>query len=77
MKKILEYLASSLVAHPKKILVEEVEVDNYLNLVLKVHPDDVKIVIGKNGRTIKALRELLKIKAKEGKKVNIKVEAIS
>jgi len=75
MKKVLKYLISSIVQNPKDVLVKEQMENDYLNLIIKVHPDDIKIVIGKNGRTIKALRELVKIKAfKEGKKINIKIE---
>lgn len=72
MKKLLEFLVASIVEHPQEVLIEENEENGQINLGIKVHPDDVKIVIGKQGRTIRALRELVKIKAiKEAKKVNI------
>jgi hypothetical protein len=72
MKKLLEYLVTSIVEHPQAVVVEEIEEEGQINLNFQVHPDDVKIVIGKQGQTIKALRELVKIKAiKERKKVNV------
>ena len=72
MKKLLEYLVTSIVEHPEAVLVEENEEEGQINLNFQVHSDDVKIVIGKQGQTIRALRELVKIKAiKERKKVNV------
>jgi len=72
MKKLLEYLVTSIVEHPKAVVIEENEEEGQINLNIQVHQDDVKIVIGKQGQTIKALRELVKIKAiKERKKVNV------
>ncbi|PIZ50330.1 RNA-binding protein, partial [Candidatus Woesebacteria bacterium CG_4_10_14_0_2_um_filter_39_14] len=51
---------------------EEKEEEGQLNLNLQANPEDIKIIIGKNGRTIKALRELLKMRAiKEKRKVNL------
>jgi len=76
MKKFLKYLISSIVQNPNNVSIEEEkEEDGLLNLIVSVHPDDVKIVIGKNGQTIKALRELIRIIAiKERKKFNIKIK---
>jgi predicted RNA-binding protein YlqC (UPF0109 family) len=63
MKKLLEFLLKAIVEHPEDIVIEEKEEEGQLNLNLQANPEDIKIIIGKNGRTIKALRELLKIKA--------------
>lgn len=72
MKKLLEFLLKAIVDHPDDVVVEEKEEEGQLNLNLQANPEDVKIIIGKNGRTIKALREILKIKAiKEKRKVNL------
>jgi len=72
MKKLLEYLVTSIVEHPQDVVIEEKEEEGQLNLNLQVHPQDVKIVIGKQGKTIKSIREIIKIKAiKERKKVNV------
>ena len=56
----LEHVVAALVEHPDDIRVEEVEDDQGVVLELTVHPDDVGKVIGKRGRTAKALRMLVR-----------------
>lgn len=74
MKKLLEFLTKSIAEHPEEVKVEEEAKDDYVNFKLQTHPDDLKIIIGKGGRTINALRQLLKVKAfKDHKKVGIEV----
>lgn len=68
MKKLVEFLARSIVENPKDVLVEEKEEEGILNLRLRVNPEDLKIVIGRQGKTIKAIRHLLKIKASKQSK---------
>ena len=58
---VLEYLARSLVDHPDEVSVTEAEDDNgHIILELRVHPDDMGKVIGKRGRTAKAIRTMVK-----------------
>jgi len=72
MKELFEFIIKKIVNHPDDIIIEEIEQEGQINLNFQVNPEDIKIVIGKNGRTIKAIKELLKIKAiKERKKVNL------
>jgi len=74
MKKLLEFLVKSIVDSPQDVSVEEEDEGDELILDLKVNPNDVKIVIGKEGKTIRSLREIIKIKAiKEKKRVRINV----
>ena len=71
MKDLLEFLTKSIVDYPKDIVIEEKEEADLTDLTLQVNPEDIKIIIGKKGRTIKAIRELLKIRAiKEKKRIN-------
>ena len=56
----LEHVVAALVEHPDAISIEEVEDDEGVVLELTVHPDDVGKVIGKRGRTAKALRTLVR-----------------
>lgn len=71
MKKLLEFLATSLVEKPQAVTVEANQEGDFLNLGLEVDPEDLKIIIGKHGKTIKAIRHLLKIKAaKQDQKFN-------
>ncbi len=59
MKELVELLAKSLVDHPDQVAVREVEDDQSLLLELRVAPDDVGKVIGRQGRTIMAMRTLV------------------
>jgi len=77
MKKFLEYIITSLVNYPQNVKITEKEEDGALVFAIKVNPEDLKILIGKNGQTIKAVREIAKIKAfseKKIKNINIKIE---
>ncbi len=76
MKKLLEFLVKAIVNSPEDVSIQENQdgEGNELVLELKVNPEDIKIVIGKEGKTIRALRELVKIKAiKEKKRIRINV----
>jgi len=75
MKQFLEYLVKSIVEKPKKVEIQESKQEGFTEYSIKVDPEDIKIVIGKNGRTIRAIRALAKTKAiKQGKRINIKLE---
>jgi predicted RNA-binding protein YlqC (UPF0109 family) len=64
MKELLEYLARGLVEHPDEVLVNEVEdEDGTTVLELSVAQDDYGSVIGRGGRTVSALRTVVKIAA--------------
>ena len=56
MKELVEVLAQSLVDHPEEVTVTETDKDNEIILELKVDPDDMGKVIGKQGRIAKAIR---------------------
>jgi predicted RNA-binding protein YlqC (UPF0109 family) len=56
----LEFVAKQLVDHPDDVRVETVEEDRQTVLNLYVHDEDLGKVIGKHGRTAKALRTLIK-----------------
>ena len=59
LKDLLEYLAKSLVDNPDEVHVEATETDTTVVLELSVAKDDVGKVIGKQGRTAKAMRAIL------------------
>lgn len=74
MKKALEYVLLSLVENPEKASVEEHEENGIVNFTLKVAGQDLGRVIGKNGKIIRSIRNVLKIPAiKENKKINIEL----
>ena len=60
MKELLEVIAKNLVDHPEEVIVTEIEGEKSLVLELKVAPDDMGKVIGKQGRIAKAIRTVIK-----------------
>lgn len=75
MKQLLEFLIQSIVNYPQEVTIREEIGGDAANLTIKANPEDIKVIIGRNGRTIKAIRNLLwVIAAKQGKKVNIAIE---
>lgn len=74
MRELVECLAKSLVDNPEDVNVNVVEGDRNLVLELKVAPEDMGKIIGKQGRIAKAIRTVVKAAAaKEGKKVNVEI----
>lgn len=74
MKDLLEVIAKALVDDPTQVEVIESERDDCLRLELRVAPDDVGKIIGKQGRIARAIRTLVKANAvKENKKVYIDI----
>lgn len=59
LKDLIEYLARALVDHPDEVVVTEISGEQTIVLELKVAKDDLGKVIGKQGRTVKAMRALL------------------
>ncbi|MDP1710376.1 MAG: KH domain-containing protein [candidate division WWE3 bacterium] len=76
LKELLEYIAEEIVSKPKQVKVSEsTEGDGTTRLNLSVAAEDMGTVIGKQGRTIVAIRSLLKTAAaKDGKRVFIELE---
>ncbi|MDR3349877.1 MAG: KH domain-containing protein [Acidaminococcales bacterium] len=60
LKELLEHVARSLVTCPDKVSVEEEVEGTSVILRLSVDSDDMGKVIGKQGRTAKAIRTLIK-----------------
>lgn len=59
MKELIELIAKKLVEHPEDVQVRVIEGEEEQSIELRVHPDDMGRVIGKAGRTAKAMRTLL------------------
>jgi len=72
---VLTYIAKSLVDNPDEVVVTEVEEDDgEIVLELRVHPDDMGKVIGKRGRTAKAIRTMVKAAAtREGGSATVEI----
>ena len=59
MKDLLEEIAKALVDSPEDVQVTEVEGEQTTVLELRVRSDDLGKVIGRQGRTARAIRSLL------------------
>lgn len=76
MKELLEYLVREIVSKPEKVrVIESKESDETVHLSLSVDPEDMGIIIGKGGKTITAIRALVKATAAKGReKVFLRLE---
>ncbi|GAC1324698.1 MAG: hypothetical protein NVSMB25_22450 [Thermoleophilaceae bacterium] len=75
MEKLLEYLARALVDKPDAVSVDSFEEeDGTIVLELRVADDDVGKVIGRNGRTVNALRAVVRAASvRRGRRVLVDV----
>ena len=74
MKDLVEVIAKSLVDNPNEVHVNEVQGEQDLILELRVAPEDMGKVIGKQGRIAKAIRTVVKAAAtKENKRVVVEI----
>ncbi len=74
MVELVASIARALVDHPADVSVKEVDGEGETVLELRVHPDDMGKVIGKQGRIAKAIRVVVKAAAaKTNKKVSVEI----
>ena len=74
MKDLVEIIAKSLVDNPDEVRVNEVQGEQDLILELRVAPEDMGKVIGKQGRVAKAIRTVVKPAAlNEDQKVVVEI----
>ena len=74
MKDLLLYIARSLVEHPDRVSVTEIERDGELTLELRVAPEDMGKVIGRQGRIAKEIRTVVRSYAQRtGVKVSVDI----
>ncbi len=71
MKDLIKYIAQALVDHPEEVSVSEVEGNQTSVLELKVAKDDLGKVIGKQGRTARAMRTILSAASAKIKKRSV------
>ncbi len=74
LEELVRILARSLVDKPDEVEVTSTETDSRVDLELRVADDDIGKVIGRQGRTIRAIRTVVKAASvKAGKRVNVEV----
>lgn len=73
-QEFVEYVVGSIVEHPDDVKTERI-VDEMGTLIsLHVNADDMSTIIGKEGRTAKALRTILRVLgAKHNERINLKI----
>jgi len=74
MKDLLLYIARNLVDNPDAVTVTELQGEQELTLELRVAPDDMGKVIGRQGRIAKEIRTVVRSRAqREGVKVSVDI----
>lgn len=74
LENLLLLLARSLVAEPEKVEVSGTESDSRIDFELRVAEGDMGKIIGRQGRTIRAIRTVVKAASvRLGKRVNVEV----
>jgi predicted RNA-binding protein YlqC (UPF0109 family) len=68
LKELVQFIAKALVDHPDQVNVVEVEGEQTSVLELRVAKEDMGKVIGKQGRTARAIRTVLTAAATKAKK---------
>jgi len=71
MKELIKYIAQSLVDQPDQVVVTEIEGEQTSVLELKVAKEDLGKVIGKQGRTARAMRTILSAASTKLKKRSV------
>ena len=73
MKELLLYMAQNLVDHPDQVSVTEITGDE-TTLELRVAPEDMGKVIGRQGRIAKEIRTIIKsVAQRKGEHVNVEI----
>ena len=74
MKDLLAYVARQLVDLPEQVEVREIEGERSIILELRVAPEDMGKVIGRQGKTAQAIRTLVKAAGlRDGKRVMVEI----
>jgi len=73
-QEFLEFVVKTLVSNPADVQIERVIDQMGVLLSLKINPDDMGQIIGRQGQTARAIRTLLRIVgAKNNARVNLKI----
>ncbi len=74
MKELVEYMVRSLVDKPEEVRISEVEKEQSVIYEVRVAPEDMGKIIGRQGRIAKAMRTIVKAASvKSGKKAVVEI----
>ena len=77
MKDVLSYILNAIVEKPEEIEIKEEDQEDGINYIVTVAKEDMGKVIGKNGKVIKAIRNVMRIPGiKENKKIFVSLTEI-
>jgi len=71
MKELIKYIAEALTDYPEQVEVREVEGERTSVIELRVAPSDLGKVIGKQGKTARAMRTILSAASAKLKKRSV------
>jgi uncharacterized protein len=72
MKDTLQHIISSIVTNPTDVTVTESEEEGITTFTVSVSKEDMGKVIGKEGKVIRSIRNVMKIPAiKQNKRINV------
>lgn len=78
MEELIKYILNKIVDHPGDFKIESLQNEGLVTITAKLNPEDMGKVIGRGGKTISAIRSLVKIlAAKDQKRFNFNVEALN
>jgi uncharacterized protein len=78
MKDTLHYIITAIVDNPDAVTIEERDEEGTLNLIVTVAKEDMGKVIGKEGKVIRSIRNIMKIKAmKHDIRINVSLAETS
>lgn len=74
VKELIVTIIRPLVSHPEDISLTMEESEEFLEYNLKVHPDDIGRIIGKQGRVAKAIRTIVySVRTNGPKKIRLNI----
>lgn len=78
MEELIKYILNKIVDHPGDFKIESLQNEGLVTITAKLNPEDMGKVIGRGGKTISAIRSLVKIlAAKDQKRFNFNVEVLN
>jgi len=76
MKQLTHYILKNLTRHPDDVSIQEEKEDQKINLSVSLNEEDVPKVIGKEGKVIRSIRNIVKTSArKKDLWVNLTIDA--
>lgn len=76
-KELVEYVVKNLVSMPEEVQINSIDAEGKMMLKVKVAKEDMGRVIGKDGRIIRSIREIINAYAsKNHEKVTVDVEEV-